>query len=82
MYFFQNPIHTNKEGVEPKCPPCPVNITTLVKLSPNIVNHITVSWNADFWKAEYGRGYVITVHLVNKFSSSELLRKLKINGPR
>ena len=82
MYFFQNPIHTNKEGVEPKCPPCPVNITTLVKLSPTVANHITVSWNADSWNTEYGRGYVIAVYLVNKLSSSELLHRLKLKGPR
>ncbi|KAJ9591475.1 hypothetical protein L9F63_001961, partial [Diploptera punctata] len=72
-----NPIPTNKPGVEPKRPPRPVNITTLVKLSPTVANHITVSWNA-----EYGRGYVIAVYLVRKLTSSELLQRLKTRGVR
>ncbi|PSN42307.1 E3 SUMO-protein ligase PIAS1 [Blattella germanica] len=72
-----NPIPTNKPGVEPKLPPRPVNITTLVKLSPTVANHITVSWNA-----EYGRGYVIAVYLVRKLTSTELLQRLKTRGAR
>lgn len=78
LYFvFQNPIPTNKPGVEPKRPPRPVNITTMVKLSPTVANHITVSWNA-----EYGRGYAIAVYLVRKLTSSELLQRLKTRGVR
>ncbi|PSN48392.1 E3 SUMO-protein ligase PIAS1 [Blattella germanica] len=72
-----NPIPTNKPGVEQKRPPRPVNITTLVKLSPTVTNHITVSWNAD-----YGRGYVIAVYLVRKLTSTELLERLKTRGAR
>ncbi|CAH1164681.1 unnamed protein product [Phaedon cochleariae] len=70
-----NPIPTNKPGVEPKRPPRPVNITQMVKLSPTVANTITVSWAAD-----YGRGYAITVALVHKLSSCDLLQRLKNKG--
>ena len=36
--IFQNPIATNKPGVEPKRPPRPVNITMHVKISPTVAN--------------------------------------------
>ncbi|XP_045461098.1 E3 SUMO-protein ligase PIAS2 isoform X3 [Harmonia axyridis] len=72
-----NPIPTNKPGVEPKRPPKPVNITSLVKLSPTVPNQITVNW-----AAEYGRGYAITVALVHKLSSHDLLMRLKQKGAK
>ncbi|KAF2896135.1 hypothetical protein ILUMI_10048 [Ignelater luminosus] len=70
-----NPIPTNKPGVEPKRPPRPVNITPMVKLSPTVANAIHVSWAAD-----YGRGYAITVALVHKRNSNDLLQRLKSRG--
>lgn len=73
----QNPIPTNRPGVEPKRPPRPVNISPLVKLSPTVANHITVAWGP-----EYNRQFVIAVHLVKKLSSSELLHKMKARGVR
>lgn len=73
--ILQNPIPTNKPGVEPKRPPKPVNITQMVKLSPTVGNTITVSWQAD-----YGRGYAITVCLVHKLTSQDLLQRLKNKG--
>lgn len=76
-YLFQNPIPTNRPGVEPKRPPRPVNISPLVKLSPTVANHITVTWASD-----YTRQYVIAVHLVKKLSSTELLQKMKSKGVR
>ncbi|XP_044744870.1 E3 SUMO-protein ligase PIAS2 isoform X2 [Coccinella septempunctata] len=72
-----NPIPTNKPGVEPKRPPKPVNITSLVKLSPTVPNQISVSW-----AAEYGRGYAITVALVHKLTSHDLLMRLKQKGAK
>ncbi|XP_044263413.1 E3 SUMO-protein ligase PIAS2 [Tribolium madens] len=72
-----NPIPTNKPGVEPKRPPRPVNITPMVKLSPIVANMITVSWAPD-----YGRGYAISVALVQKLTSSDLLNRLKAKGPK
>uniref|UniRef100_A0AAR5PG96 SP-RING-type domain-containing protein n=1 Tax=Dendroctonus ponderosae TaxID=77166 RepID=A0AAR5PG96_DENPD len=72
-----NPIPTNKPGVEPKRPPRPVNITQMVKLSPTVANQITVSWAAD-----YGRGYAMTVALVHKLSSADLLQRLHKKGAK
>ncbi|KAK5648410.1 hypothetical protein RI129_003309 [Pyrocoelia pectoralis] len=70
-----NPIPTNKPGVEPKRPPRPVNITPMVKLSPTVANAVHVSWAAD-----YTRGYTITVALVHKRNSNDLLQRLKSRG--
>lgn len=74
---FQNPIPTNKPGVEPKRPPRPVNITQMVKLSPTVANQIAVSWAAD-----YGRGYAMTVALVHKLTSTDLLQRLQKKGAK
>lgn len=52
-----------------------MNITQLVKLSPTVANTISVSW-----AAEYGRGYAITVALVHKLTSFDLLQRLKSKG--
>lgn len=49
----------------------------MVKLSPTVPNTIHVSWAAD-----YGRGYVISVALVHKRTSSDLLQRLKNRGAR
>ncbi|KAL1513790.1 hypothetical protein ABEB36_003151 [Hypothenemus hampei] len=72
-----NPIPTNKPGVEPKRPPRPVNITQMVKLSPTVANQITVSWAAD-----YGRGYAMTVALVQKLTSGDLIQRLQKKGAK
>lgn len=61
--------------MEPKRPPRPVNITPMVKLCPTVANVISVTWGAD-----YGRGYAITVALVHKLTSSDLLQRLKSKG--
>lgn len=70
-----NPVPTNKPGVEPKRPPRPVNITQYIKLSPTSANTINVQWMHD-----YGRVYAITVALVHKQASSDLLQRLKTRG--
>ncbi|XP_050515482.1 E3 SUMO-protein ligase PIAS2-like isoform X3 [Diabrotica virgifera virgifera] len=72
-----NPIPTNKPGVEPKRPPRPVNITAMVKLSPTIGNHLSISWATDLT-----RGYALSVSLVQKLSSVELLQRLKSRGSK
>lgn len=72
---IQNPIPTNKPGVEPKRPPRPVNITTNVKLSPTVANNINVSWCTDF-----NKGFVISAYLVKKLTSSQLLQRMKAKG--
>jgi hypothetical protein len=72
-----NPIPSNKQGVEPKRPPRPNNITPLLKLSPTVANHISVTW-----APEYGRNYTISVYLVRKLSSLDLINRLKSRGVR
>lgn len=44
---WQNPIPTNKLGVEPKRPGRPVNITHQCKILATAANQIVVSWNSD-----------------------------------
>ncbi len=72
FFFFKNPIPTNKPNVEAKRPPRPVNITPYVKISPTTTNQINVSWCVDFT-----RHYVISVYLVKKLSSAQLLSGMK-----
>ena len=73
----QNPLPTNKPGVEPKRPSRPVNITTLCKLSPIVSNQISISWAAD-----YNRPYAVGVFLVEKLASHSLLQRVKQKGVR
>lgn len=49
----------------------------MVKLSPTVANQIMVSWAAD-----YGRGYAMTVALVHKLTSSDLLQRLHKKGAK
>ncbi|GBP70100.1 E3 SUMO-protein ligase PIAS4 [Eumeta japonica] len=72
-----NPIPTNKPTPEPKRPPRPVNISSLVKLSPTVPNTILVTWASDFTRA-----YVISVFMVRKLTSAELLQRLKNKGTK
>ncbi|CAH2042592.1 unnamed protein product, partial [Iphiclides podalirius] len=77
MCPLPNPIPTNKPTPEPKRPPRPVNISSLVKLSPTVSNTIQVTWAADFTRA-----YVLSVFLVRKLTSAELLQRLKNKGTK
>ncbi|XP_060805520.1 E3 SUMO-protein ligase PIAS3 isoform X2 [Amyelois transitella] len=77
MCPLPNPIPTNKPTPEPKRPPRPVNISSLVKLSPTVANTIQVSWGADFTRA-----YVLGVFMVRKLTSAELLQRLKNKGTK
>ncbi|XP_045501673.1 E3 SUMO-protein ligase PIAS3 isoform X2 [Colias croceus] len=77
MCPLPNPIPTNKPTPEPKRPPRPVNISSLVKLSPTVANTIHVSWAADFTRA-----YVLSVFMVKKLTSAELLQRLKNKGTK
>ncbi|CAG5029775.1 unnamed protein product [Parnassius apollo] len=77
MCPLPNPIPTNKPTPEPKRPPRPVNISSLVKLSPTVANTIHVTWAADFTRA-----YVLSVFLVKKLTSAELLQRLKNKGTK
>ncbi|CAH2984701.1 unnamed protein product [Chilo suppressalis] len=77
MCPLPNPIPTNKPTPEPKRPPRPVNISSLVKLSPTVANNIHVTWAADFTRA-----YVVSVFMVRKLTSAELLQRLKNKGTK
>ncbi|XP_058851453.1 E3 SUMO-protein ligase PIAS1-like isoform X1 [Acipenser ruthenus] len=66
-----------KNGVEPKRPSRPINITSLVRLSTTVPNTIVVSWTA-----EIGRNYSLAVYLVKQQSSAVLLQRLRSKGIR
>jgi len=72
-----NPIPTNKPGIEPKRPPKAINVTSLCKLSSTSSNSINVSW-----AVEVGRGYTVSVYLVEHLTAEDLLQKLKTKGQR
>ncbi|XP_057690530.1 E3 SUMO-protein ligase PIAS1-like isoform X2 [Corythoichthys intestinalis] len=66
-----------KNGVEPKRPSRPINITSLVRLSTTVPNTIVVSWTA-----EIGRNYSMAVYLVKQQTSTVLLQRLRAKGIR
>lgn len=74
---LQNPIPSNKPGVEPKRPPRPNNITPLLKLSPTVGNSVHITWAHD-----YTRNFVVGIYLVKKLTSTDLLNRLKNKGIR
>uniref|UniRef100_A0A3Q3IXK9 Protein inhibitor of activated STAT, 1b n=1 Tax=Monopterus albus TaxID=43700 RepID=A0A3Q3IXK9_MONAL len=66
-----------KNGVEPKRPSRPINITSLVRLSTTVPNTIVVSWTS-----EIGRSFSMAVYLVRQQSSAVLLQRLRGKGIR
>ncbi|KAJ0069829.1 hypothetical protein NL108_015053, partial [Boleophthalmus pectinirostris] len=66
-----------KNGVEPKRPSRPINITSLVRLSTTVPNTIVVSWTS-----EIGRSFSMAVYLVRQQSSAVLLQRLRARGIR
>ncbi|XP_059498908.1 E3 SUMO-protein ligase PIAS3-like isoform X2 [Stegostoma tigrinum] len=66
-----------KNGVEPKRPSRPINVTSLIKLSATIPNMITINWSS-----EYGRNYSVSVYLVKQLTSATLLQRLRAKGIR
>ncbi|XP_043935656.1 E3 SUMO-protein ligase PIAS3 isoform X1 [Protopterus annectens] len=66
-----------KNGVEPKRPSRPINITHLVRLSATVPNAVTVNWSS-----EYGRSYSVSVYLVKQLTSVTLLQRLRAKGIR
>lgn len=75
---FQNPLPTNKPGVEPKRPSRPVNITQYCRLSPVAANQISVSWNT----SDFARAFTVGVFLVKQLNSAILLDRIKKKGIR
>ncbi|KAM6960798.1 E3 SUMO-protein ligase PIAS1 [Aplochiton taeniatus] len=66
-----------KNGVEPKRPSRPINITSLVRLSTTVPNTIVVSWTS-----EIGRHFSMAVYLVRQQTSTVLLQRLRGKGIR
>uniref|UniRef100_A0A3P8ZA55 Protein inhibitor of activated STAT, 1b n=1 Tax=Esox lucius TaxID=8010 RepID=A0A3P8ZA55_ESOLU len=66
-----------KNGVEPKRPSRPINITSLVRLSTTVPNTIVVSWTL-----EIGRSFSMAVYLVRQQTSTTLLQRLRAKGIR
>uniref|UniRef100_A0A3Q3VR24 Uncharacterized protein n=1 Tax=Mola mola TaxID=94237 RepID=A0A3Q3VR24_MOLML len=66
-----------KNGVEPKRPSRPINITSLIRLSTTVPNTIVVSWTS-----EIGRSFSMAVYLVRQQSSAVLLQRLRAKGIR
>uniref|UniRef100_A0A8D0G4Y5 Protein inhibitor of activated STAT 3 n=1 Tax=Sphenodon punctatus TaxID=8508 RepID=A0A8D0G4Y5_SPHPU len=66
-----------KNGVEPKRPSRPINITPLVRLSATLPNTIVVNWSSEF-----GRNYSLSVYLVKQLTYVTLLQKLRAKGIR
>ncbi|KAH0504929.1 E3 SUMO-protein ligase PIAS1 [Microtus ochrogaster] len=76
-FTVQGYLPPTKNGVEPKRPSRPINITSLVRLSTTVPNTIVVSWTA-----EIGRTYSMAVYLVKQLSSTVLLQRLRAKGIR
>jgi hypothetical protein len=72
-----HPIPSNRPGVEPKRPSRPLNVTNLVRLSPTMTNTVTVTWASD-----NSRGYALSLYLVKKLTSSDLMVRLRQKGVR
>merc|ERR1711915_454570 len=77
MCPLPNPIPTNKPNVEPRRPPKPIDLTPLCKLSPTLPNTVNIKWASD-----QGKGWVISLDLVEKLSSDQLLERLVLKGTR
>ncbi|XP_037073781.1 E3 SUMO-protein ligase PIAS2-like [Pollicipes pollicipes] len=72
-----NPVMSTKPGVEPRRPPKPVNITPLCRISPVQPNTVQISWGV-----ELGRAYCVTICLVRRLSSHDLLTRLRTRGAK
>uniref|UniRef100_A0AAV2L5G3 E3 SUMO-protein ligase PIAS1 n=1 Tax=Knipowitschia caucasica TaxID=637954 RepID=A0AAV2L5G3_KNICA len=66
-----------KNGVEPKRPSRPINITSLVRLSTTVPNTIAASWTS-----EIGRSFSMAVYMVRQQTSAVLLQRLRAKGIR
>ncbi|KAF0288944.1 E3 SUMO-protein ligase PIAS3 [Amphibalanus amphitrite] len=72
-----NPIMSTKPGVEPRRPPKPVNITPLCRISPVQPNTVQISWGV-----ELGRAYCVSICVVRRLSSQDLLNRLRTRGAK
>ncbi|KAF0747502.1 E3 SUMO-protein ligase PIAS2-like [Aphis craccivora] len=71
------PIAPNtRPGTESRRTARPINCTANVKLSPIVVNNITINWTPD------GKHYVFALYIVKKITVDTLIKKLQDKGGR
>lgn len=78
----QSYLPPTKNGVEPKRPSRPINITSLVRLSTTVPNTIVVSWTAEIgrvrnlivvsWTSEIGRVRNLTLDTNPESSNQDI----------
>lgn len=78
----QGYLPPTKNGVEPKRPSRPINITSLVRLSTTVPNTIVVSWTAEIgrvrnlivvsWTSEIGRVRNLTLDTNPESSNQDI----------
>ncbi|CAG0899751.1 unnamed protein product [Cyprideis torosa] len=68
-------IPTNRQGVEPRRPPKPLDMTSITRLSPVVPNNIDVSWTQEF-----NTYYAMAIFLVKKLTAEDLIKKIKERG--
>ncbi|CAG0918425.1 unnamed protein product [Notodromas monacha] len=66
------PVPAHRQGMEPKRPPKPVNITSNARLAPLVPNLLEISWGL-----ELGKKYAFQIELVRKIMPDELLNVVK-----
>lgn len=73
ILFFQGYLPPTKNGVEPKRPSRPINITSLVRLSTTVPNTIVVSWTAEIGRVRTVRTFIVLFFYFFLFLWSVLL---------
>ena len=76
MFPLPNPV-PGKDNSEPKRPPKALDISKMVKLVPMVPNKICVKW-----ASSSGKGWVVTLNLVEYLTASQLLERLVKKGTR
>ena len=76
MFPLPNPV-PGKDNSEPKRPPKALDISKMVKLTPSMPNKVSVKWASDS-----GKGWVVTLNLVENLTASQLLDRLVQKGTR
>jgi len=73
-----HPIPSNDPKVAPKQPSRPLDVTNYAMVSPTVANNVNVTWASDASE----RDYVISITLVRRLVSQDLLNRLNAKGPR
>jgi len=76
MFPLPNPV-PGKDNSEPKRPPKALDISKMAKLVPMVPNKICVKW-----ASSSGKGWVVTLNLVEYLTASQLLERLVNKGTR